>query len=81
GPKGPFHLAKPGAIKAAWQTGAVLVPVSSVASRAWVLKKSWDRYTLPWPFARVTIRFGRPMPPDLMDVSLLSKLIDRPLAL
>ena len=79
GPTGPYHLAKPGAIKAAGQCDAVIVPVSSTADSAWVFTKSWDRYTLPRPFSRVTIRLGAPMSPALLDVSLLSKLINIPI--
>jgi lysophospholipid acyltransferase (LPLAT)-like uncharacterized protein len=33
--------------------------VACSASRAWILK-SWDRYIVPRPFARVVLLFGRP---------------------
>ncbi|MBW2276565.1 MAG: lysophospholipid acyltransferase family protein [Deltaproteobacteria bacterium] len=55
GPRGPLHQVKPGAILAAQQSGAALVPITARASRAWVFNKAWDRYLLPKPFARVEI--------------------------
>jgi len=35
------------------------VPVVAVADRAWHLR-SWDRFMIPKPFARVTIAYGNP---------------------
>lgn len=55
GPRGPLHVVKPGAILAAQQSGATLVPITARASRAWVFRKAWDKYQLPKPFARVEI--------------------------
>ena len=55
GPRGPLHRVKPGAILAAQQSGAALVPITARASRAWVFERAWDRYQLPKPFARVEI--------------------------
>jgi lysophospholipid acyltransferase (LPLAT)-like uncharacterized protein len=46
---------KPGAILAAQQSGAALVPITARASRAWIFEKAWDRYQLPKPFARIEI--------------------------
>jgi hypothetical protein len=36
----------------------VIVPVFTSADRAWYFN-SWDRFMIPKPFARVTLRFGR----------------------
>ena len=48
------------AISIARATGAAVVPFYASADRAWYLK-SWDRFLLPKPFARVTLRFGEMM--------------------
>ena len=63
GPRGPVYQAKPGAAEAAKAGGAMLVPITMAASRAWVFQRSWDRYTLPKPFATVTITVGQPLDP------------------
>ena len=44
----------------AQRTGAAMVPVSAWASRAWRLK-SWDRFMIPKPFARVTVAYDNPI--------------------
>jgi lysophospholipid acyltransferase (LPLAT)-like uncharacterized protein len=57
GPRGPAHVFAPGAAIAAQRTGALLVPIRAAASRAWRLK-SWDRFLIPKPFARVDVTYG-----------------------
>jgi hypothetical protein len=57
GPKGPAGVIKAGVISLARATGAVVVPVYITSDRAWYFN-SWDRFMLPKPFARVTLRFG-----------------------
>ena len=64
GPRGPRHKVKPGAVLAAKKTGAALVPIAVRPSRAWVLGKTWDWYTLPKPFAEIHITRGAPIPLD-----------------
>ncbi len=58
GPRGPLHRVKTGAVLVARQTGGLIVPVISHASRAWVFERAWDRYQLPKPFARVELVRG-----------------------
>jgi lysophospholipid acyltransferase (LPLAT)-like uncharacterized protein len=60
GPRGPRRELKPGVVAAAQRGGAVIVPVHAEAERAWRLH-SWDRFMIPKPFARVHIRYGRPL--------------------
>ena len=60
GPRGPRMRATAGAVIAAKRSGAPLVPVSGSVSRCRVLN-SWDRFVLPYPFARGIIRFGAPI--------------------
>jgi lysophospholipid acyltransferase (LPLAT)-like uncharacterized protein len=60
GPKGPAGIVKAGVISLAHATEAAVVPFYTTADRAWYFQ-SWDRFMLPKPFARVTIRFGQMM--------------------
>ena len=59
GPKGPNQKFAPGALVAAQRAGSFIVPLGVTADRAWRLK-SWDRFMIPKPFARVTIAYGDP---------------------
>jgi hypothetical protein len=66
GPRGPAERVKPGLVYLASRTGFPVVPVATAASHAWVFR-SWDRFRLPRPFARVVVSYGPPLrvPPDL----------------
>jgi len=57
GPRGPAGKLKRGAIHLAQSTGAAIVPIYVSADKAWYFN-SWDRFLLPKPFSRVTLRFG-----------------------
>ena len=57
GPRGPAGEVKAGAIRMAQLTHAAIVPFYTSAERAWFFN-SWDRFFLPKPFSKVTIRFG-----------------------
>jgi lysophospholipid acyltransferase (LPLAT)-like uncharacterized protein len=61
GPRGPRRIAKPGVVDLARKSGAVVVPITAVGDREWVLKKTWDQTKLPKPFSRVLIYYGRPL--------------------
>ncbi len=56
GPRGPSGSVKAGVIRLAQLGGAVIAPFSARADRAWYFN-SWDRFMIPKPFARVTLRF------------------------
>ncbi len=60
GPRGPLESFAPGALIAAQRTGAPLVLISVDCPRAWRLK-SWDRFLIPKPFARVRITYEDPL--------------------
>jgi lysophospholipid acyltransferase (LPLAT)-like uncharacterized protein len=60
GPRGPARQVKPGLVWLAARTGWPVVPVATAASRAWVFR-SWDRFRVPQPFARVQIAYGEPI--------------------
>ena len=60
GPRGPDRLLKPGGLKLAQYTGAVLIPWSFSATRKKFLK-SWDRFLFFYPFSRIVAIYGKPM--------------------
>ena len=57
GSRGPLYEIKPGMILLAQLTGAPVLPISFEFSRAWRLR-TWDRFAVPKPFSRVTLRVG-----------------------
>jgi hypothetical protein len=57
GPRGPAGRVKPGLIRLAQATGAVIVPFTVTASPCWYAA-SWDRFMVPKPFSRVVLRYG-----------------------
>ena len=60
GPRGPRHAMNPGLAWMSRATGFPVIPIGMVANRAWHLS-SWDAFTIPKPFARVTIVYGEPI--------------------
>lgn len=59
GPKGPARTFAPGAAVAAQRAGVPITTMYVTVERAWTLK-SWDRFMIPKPFARVVLHFGAP---------------------
>jgi lysophospholipid acyltransferase (LPLAT)-like uncharacterized protein len=59
GPSGPRFRFKPGAIVLAQISGRPMLPMAYAASRAWFF--AWDKFVLPWPFARIAIAVGEPV--------------------
>ena len=57
GPQGPIGKVKPGAIKIAHDSGALIVPFYVEADNAWYVR-SWDQFMLPKPFSKVTLCYG-----------------------
>lgn len=60
GPRGPRHSINPGLAWMARATGYPVIPIGLVADRAWSLR-SWDRFTIPKPRARVIAAWGAPV--------------------
>jgi hypothetical protein len=60
GPRGPRRELKSGILAAAEKSGAPILPIHATADRAWRLR-SWDRFLIPRPFARVRIGYGAPL--------------------
>ena len=57
GPRGPRRVSAPGVGGAAAKADAPVVVMGCTVDRAWRLR-SWDRFVIPKPFARVTVRYG-----------------------
>ncbi|HZP84960.1 MAG TPA: DUF374 domain-containing protein [Chthonomonadaceae bacterium] len=59
GPQGPIYKAKPGPAFLAKKAGVTLVPLGAAISHGFALDQ-WDRFQLPWPFARAVLVVGEP---------------------
>ncbi len=60
GPKGPRLKAKRGTVRAAQETGTVIIPVSGQSNRRWEVI-NWDVLVIPKPFGRSVFVFGEPL--------------------
>jgi len=60
GPRGPRHSMNPGLAWMAKATGYPIIPIGFAMDRAWRMR-SWDRFTIPKPWARVVMVYGAPM--------------------
>jgi lysophospholipid acyltransferase (LPLAT)-like uncharacterized protein len=60
GPRGPVYEASQGVVFLAQKTGAPVVPIHMEYSSCWRLK-SWDRFIVPRPFAKLRAIFGAPI--------------------
>lgn len=59
GPRGPAYELGPGIILLAQKSGSAVLPVNMEYSSCWRLK-SWDRFILPRPFAKIRVIIGQP---------------------
>jgi lysophospholipid acyltransferase (LPLAT)-like uncharacterized protein len=60
GPRGPVYQVSQGIIFLAQKSGAPIVPIHMEYSSAWRLK-SWDRFVVPRPFAKLRAIVGAPI--------------------
>ncbi len=60
GPKGPRHQLKPGVAQVACRSGLPVVPLAFVCSHGYRFR-SWDRFLLPFPWARGVYAYGAPL--------------------
>jgi lysophospholipid acyltransferase (LPLAT)-like uncharacterized protein len=60
GPRGPVYQVSQGIIFLAQKSGAPIVPIHMEYSSCWRLK-SWDRFVVPRPFAKLRAIFGAPI--------------------
>ncbi len=63
GPRGPVEQVKDGLLYLATRTGRRIVPIAVAARPTWALR-SWDRFRVPRPFARVRAAHGAPFALD-----------------
>lgn len=66
GPRGPRHSISQGLAWMARTTGYPIVPVGFACDRAWRMR-SWDRFTIPKPWARVVMVYGEPIRVERSD--------------
>ncbi len=59
GPRGPRHEFASGTLAIAQRSGAPVICVRAQASRDWHLR-TWDRFVIPKPFARITVAYSDP---------------------
>lgn len=64
GPRGPRHEVKPGVVFLAGKLKVPIVPVATMAARAWPVNRSWDALMVPAPFTRGVILYGDPITVD-----------------
>jgi len=76
GPRGPARSFAPGAIIAAHRSAAPIMACGVAAHRAWRLR-SWDRFCIPKPFARVIIAYVGPESPAGADARAASEETSR----
>ena len=61
GPRGPRFVAKRGSVLLAKPTGAAILCFHIALRRAYVFRKSWDRFQIPYPFSRAAIFISPPI--------------------
>jgi len=59
GSRGPRHAMNSGVAWLARARGAPILPTGIAVDRAWRLR-SWDRFVIPKPFARLVVAYGAP---------------------
>lgn len=61
GPRGPAHVAKPGAVITAQRSGVPIIHVRVRATPIITFSRSWDRFQVPLPFTRITLHLSEPV--------------------
>ena len=57
GPRGPINIAKPGSIKVAMESNAIILPITGMANKYWIIN-SWDKFIIPKPFSTIYMNIG-----------------------
>jgi lysophospholipid acyltransferase (LPLAT)-like uncharacterized protein len=76
GPRGPVYVAAPGTVQLARVTGRPILPVRVDYSRKWQIR-SWDRFQIPRPFARVSVLLMPPLHCGDADIGEECRLLQR----
>ena len=66
GPKGPEKIPKPGVIRAAQKTGAIIIPVASCSTKNWQFI-NWHTFFLEKPFGKIYLEYGAPISFNIND--------------
>jgi lipopolysaccharide heptosyltransferase II len=61
GPKGAYHILKPGVIYTAQRSSLPILPVAACPKNKIVLKKSWDKMQIPFPFTKSVQIYSKPV--------------------
>jgi len=72
GPRGPAFRLQPGIVLLAERTGRLLVPTSWKAQREFRFR-SWDGFSVPYPFAKARLALGEPIDAKAMEGTLEEK--------
>jgi lysophospholipid acyltransferase (LPLAT)-like uncharacterized protein len=64
GPRGPRNRVHKGVAVLSRQANAVILNVVVVPNRRWIIKQSWDRIQIPFPFCRINAYFAEPLHPQ-----------------
>jgi len=82
GPRGPTHKVQLGTILLGQKSGCPIVPVG-ISARPRILVRSWDRYMVPLPGAKVWWVVGEPLrvPPDADETQRERLAVELELAL
>ena len=76
GPRGPRQQAKAGIFKVAQDADTHIIPIFFIASRYWEFK-SWDRFKLPKPFAKIYVDIGSPLIPPAEIFALQKQALNK----
>jgi len=61
GPRGPIYEFKAGAVVGAKKAGVALTLCKIKVYSGKALTKSWDKFMIPYPFARIDVEFSEPI--------------------
>jgi len=77
GPRGPRYEFKSGALLISQLANKPMLPIAFAASRVFKFR-TWDRFILPLPFARIVIAIGEPIKtPRALDPAEMQAMQDR----
>jgi lysophospholipid acyltransferase (LPLAT)-like uncharacterized protein len=77
GSRGPRHKFQRGSLIIASKTGSVLAPMTFDTN--WKIElNSWDKFLIPWPFAKCVISFGEPilLPQNVGEEEIQKRQVD-----
>jgi len=78
GPKGPPEVAQIGASAASRLGQAPIVAVATASNKNWKLK-TWDKFLIPKPFAKIEIRQSDPIYPGKRDPEEINEELQKSL--